>query len=63
MKLFQDHAFLIFLGLAVVILCYTVIVVIGKPIDDRIIGTIGVALTDSSRNRAARPPARRRTWR
>jgi len=56
MKLFQDHAFLIFLGLAVVILCYTVIVVIGKPIDDRIIGTIGVGLACGLLGFANRPP-------
>ena len=44
MKLFEDHAFLIFLGLMVVIVCYTLIVIVGKPIDDRIIGTIAVGL-------------------
>jgi len=44
MKLFEDHAFLIFLGLVLVIVCYAVIVSIGKPVDDRIIGTIGVGL-------------------
>jgi len=56
MKLFQDHAFLIFLGLALVILCYTVIVVIGKPIDDRIVGTIGVGLAGGLLGFANRPP-------
>jgi hypothetical protein len=45
MKLFEDHAFLIFLGLALVIGCYTVIVIVGKPIDDRVIGTIAVGLS------------------
>ena len=44
MKLFEDHAFLIFLALVVVIVSYGVIVIVGKPIDDRIIGTIGVGL-------------------
>jgi hypothetical protein len=45
MKLFDDHAFLIFLGLALVLVCYTVIVIIGKPVDERIIGTIAVGLS------------------
>jgi len=44
MKLFQSHAFLIFLALCLVIIAYGVIVIVGKPIDDRIIGTIGVGL-------------------
>ena len=44
MKLFEDHAFLIFLGLVLVIACYTAVVVVGKPVDDRIIGTIAVGL-------------------
>ena len=44
MKLFEDHAFLIFLALVVVLACYTAIVSIGKPVDDRIIGTIAVGL-------------------
>jgi len=44
MKLFESHAFLIFLGLMIALTCYTVIVIVGKPVDDRVIGTIGVGL-------------------
>lgn len=44
LSLFRDHAFLIFLGLLLVIVCYTIIVIVGKPVDDRIVGTIAVGL-------------------
>jgi hypothetical protein len=44
MKLFEDHAFLIFLGLLAVVVCYMVIVIVGRPVDERIIGTIAVGL-------------------
>jgi len=44
MKVFDDHAVLIFLALVAVLICYTVIVLAGKPIDDRIVGIIGLGL-------------------
>ena len=44
MKLFQSHAFLIFLGLVGTLTVYAVIDLAGRPIDDRVIGTIGVGL-------------------
>jgi len=44
MKLFEDHAFLLFLALLIVMASYTVIVIVGKPVDDRLIGIGFVAL-------------------
>jgi hypothetical protein len=44
MKLFGDHAFLIFAALVVVLIVYAIIVLAGKPVDERIIGIIGLGL-------------------
>ena len=44
MKLFNDHAFLIFLALVAVLIVYAAIDLAGRQIDERIIGTIGVGL-------------------
>jgi len=44
MKLLEDHAFLIFLAFMAVLICYTVIVLAGKPVDERIIGIMGLGL-------------------
>jgi len=44
MKLFQDHAFLLFCGLVLVVASYTVIVIVGKPVDERLMGIGFVAL-------------------
>jgi hypothetical protein len=44
MKIFEDHAFLIFAALVVVLIVYAIIVLAGKPIDERIIGIIGLGL-------------------
>lgn len=44
MKLFEDHAFLIFLALLFVLAIYAIIVLAGKPVDERIIGIIGLGL-------------------
>jgi hypothetical protein len=52
MKLFEDHAFLLFLALVGVILSYTVITILGKPVDERIIGIGFVALIGALAGRA-----------
>jgi hypothetical protein len=44
MKIFEDHAFLIFAALDVVLIVYAIIVLAGKPVDERIIGIIGLGL-------------------
>jgi hypothetical protein len=56
MKLFEDHAFLIFLALVIVLVCYTVLVIAGKPIDERIIGIIGLGLATGLLGFANKPP-------
>ena len=38
MKLFDDHAFLLFLALLAILISYVVVVLCGKPVDERIIG-------------------------
>jgi hypothetical protein len=38
MKLFDDHAFLLFLALLAILASYVVVVLCGKPVDERIIG-------------------------
>ena len=38
MKLFDDHAFLLFLALVAILISYVVVVLCGKPVDERIIG-------------------------
>lgn len=55
MKLFEDHAFLLFLALLTVIISYTVIVIVGKPIDERLIGVGFVTLIGALAGRADRP--------
>ena len=52
MKLFNDHAFLLFLGLVMVIVSYTIIVIVGKPVDDRLIGIGFVTLIGALAGRA-----------
>lgn len=54
-SLFKDHAFLLFLALVIVMACYTVIVICGKPVDERIIGLGFVALVGALAGRADRP--------
>ena len=44
MRMFKDHAFLIFLALVAVLIVYAAIDLAGRQIDERIIGTIGVGL-------------------
>ncbi len=51
-RLFDDHAFLLFLALVLVVLSYTVITVLGKPVDERIIGVGFVALVGALAGRA-----------
>ena len=55
MRLFEDHAFLIFLGLLAALLTYVVCVLFGKPVDERIVGTIGVGLSGGLLGFANRP--------
>ncbi len=52
MKLFEDHAFLLFGALVLVIISYTVITIAGKPVDERIIGIGFVALVGALAGRA-----------
>ena len=52
MKLFEDHAFLIFVTLLSVLAAYVIIVVAGKPIDERIIGIGFVTLVGALAGRA-----------
>lgn len=52
MKLFEDHAFLLFLALMGVLICYTINVVVGKPIDERIIGIGFVTLVGALAGRS-----------
>ncbi len=51
-RLFDDHAFLLFLALSLVVICYTVITILGKPVDERIIGVGFVALIGALAGRA-----------
>lgn len=44
MKLFDDHAFLLFLALLTVLLSYTIITIVGKPVDEKIVGVGFVVL-------------------
>ena len=55
MRLFEDHAFLIFLGMLAALLTYLVCVIVGKPVDERIIGTIAVGLAGGLLGFANRP--------
>jgi hypothetical protein len=52
MKLFEDHAFLLFLALLIVIASYTIIVIVGKPVDERLMGIGFVALIGALAGRA-----------
>ncbi len=51
-RLFDDHAFLLFIALALVVVSYTIITVLGKPVDERIIGVGFVALIGALAGRA-----------
>ncbi len=51
-RLFDDHAFLLFLALALVVVSYTIITILGKPVDERIIGVGFVALVGALAGRA-----------
>ena len=51
-QLFNDHAFLLFLALLLVLLSYTVITIVGKPVDEKIIGVGFVALVGALAGRA-----------
>ena len=53
--LFKDHAFLLFFALVIVMACYTTIVIMGKPVDERIIGLGFVVLVGALAGRADRP--------
>ena len=55
MRLFDDHAFLIFLGLIAALATYLVVVIVGKPVDERIIGTIAIGLATGLLGFANRP--------
>lgn len=50
--LFEDHAFLLFLALLLVLLSYTVITIVGKPVDEKIIGVGFVVLVGALAGRA-----------
>ncbi len=52
MKLFDDHAFLLFLALFLVLLSYVIITIAGKPVDEKIIGVGFVALVGALAGRA-----------
>lgn len=52
MRLFDDHAFLLFLALLAVLGCYTIITITGKPIDEKIVGVGFVALVGALAGRA-----------
>jgi hypothetical protein len=52
MKLFEDHAFLLFLALLLVLLSYTIITIVGKPVDEKIIGVGFVVLVGALAGRA-----------
>jgi len=51
-QLFDDHAFLLFLALLLVITSYTIITIAGKPIDEKIVGIGFVALVGALAGRA-----------
>jgi len=52
MKLFEDHAFLLFLALVLVVASYTIITIAGKPVDEKIVGIGFVALIGALAGRA-----------
>jgi hypothetical protein len=52
MKLFEDHAFLLFAALLLVVVSYTIITIVGRPIDERIIGVGFVVLVGALAGRA-----------
>ncbi len=52
MKLFDDHAFLLFIALFLVLLSYTVITIVGRPVDEKIIGVGFVALVGALAGRS-----------
>jgi len=56
MKQLGEHAFLIFLAFAIVMVCYTIIVIVGKPIDERIVSIIAVSLAGGLLGFANKPP-------
>jgi len=51
-QLFDDHAFLLFLALLLVITSYTIITIAGKPVDEKIVGIGFVALVGALAGRA-----------
>ncbi len=51
-RLFDDHAFLLFLALFLVLLSYTIITIVGRPVDEKIIGVGFVALVGALAGRA-----------
>lgn len=52
MKLFEDHAFLLFVSLVCVIAAYVIIVIAGKPVDERLMGIGFVALVGALAGRS-----------
>lgn len=52
MRIFEDHAFLLFLALVLVVASYTIITIAGKPVDEKIIGIGFVALVGALAGRA-----------
>lgn len=42
MKLFEDHAFLLLVTFVATLIVYLVLSITGKPVDERIVGTIAV---------------------
>lgn len=51
-QLFDDHAFLLFAALLVVVLSYTIITIAGRPIDERIVGIGFVVLVGALAGRS-----------
>lgn len=43
-RLFENDAFLVFLALIAILTSYTVITIVGRPVDERIVG-VGVVVT------------------
>jgi hypothetical protein len=52
MKLFEDHAFLLFAALLLVLASYTIITIVGRPVDEKIIGVGFVVLVGALAGRA-----------